>query len=173
MVIHNGLNRERFGAALKKWPRETARELLKISPAEQIVLIMGTVCERKGQIDLVEAIGQLSEQHAAAPRCFIESFPRVILEAMAAKLPIITTPVFGIAEQVKENESALFYSPGDVSSLTRAIDRLIENPALREKLAANTALAPASLFDFDSMVNAYAEVFREAWLTDATRAASG
>lgn len=223
MVIHNGLDRERFDAALKKWPREMARELLKISPEERVVLIMGTVCERKGQIDLVEAMGQLSEQHAALTRCFIvgkcaneyadrlkkvlkalpysrrsrieiveetsdpalyyaaadifvccsriESFPRVILEAMAAELPIVTTPVFGIAEQVKENESALFYSPGDVTSLAQAIDRLIENPTLRGKLAANTLKALESLIDFDSMVDAYAEVFREAWLVGATRSA--
>ena len=221
MAIHNGLDRRRFGAALKKWPRGMARELLKISPQEHAVLIVGTVCERKGQVDLVEAMGQLSEQHAALTRCFIvgkcaneyadrlkkilkalpysrrsrieiveetsdpalyyaaadifvccsriESFPRVILEALAGKLPIITTPVFGIVEQVKENESALFYSPGDVTSLAQAIDRMIENPTLREKLAANTHKALESLIDFDSMVDAYAEVFREAWLSGATR----
>ena len=225
MVIHNGLDQERFAAALRKWPRETARERLNIDSAEQAVLIVGTICERKGQIDLVEAVGQLSEQNAALTRCFIvgrgadeyadrlrkilkalpysrrsrielieetsdpalyysaadmfvccsriESFPRVILEAMAAKLPIITTPVFGIAEQVKENESALFYSPGDVPSLVRAISTLIENPILKETLAANTALALETLFDFDSMVEAYAEVFREAWFSGATRSASG
>ncbi len=224
MVIHNGLDRERFGAALKKWPREMARELLKISPVEQVVLIMGTVCERKGQIDLVEAIGRLSEEHAAGTRCFvvgkcaneyaarlkkilkalpysrrsrirlvdetsdpalyysaadmlvccsrIESFPRVILEAMAAKLPIITTPAFGIAEQVKDNDSALFYQPGDVAFLARSIERLVESNVLRQTLADNTALALNTLIDFDSMVDAYAEVFREAWLSGATRSAS-
>lgn len=224
-VIHNGLDRERFAAALSQWPRETARKRLNLASTEQAVLIVGTICERKGQIDLVEAMGRLSEQTAALTRCFIvgrgaddyaerlrkivralpysrrsrielveetsdpalyyaaadifvccsriESFPRVILEAMAANLPIVTTPVFGIAEQVKENESALFYSPGDVPALARAISTLIENPALKEALAANTALALASLFDFDSMVEAYAEIFREAWLSGATRSASG
>ena len=223
MVIHNGLDRERFDAALRKWPREMARELLKTSPTEQVVLIMGTVCERKGQIDLVEAIGQLKEAHAAAIRCFIvgkcaneyadrlkkvlralpyswrsrielveetsdpalyysaadifvccsriESFPRVILEAMAAKLPIITTPAFGIAEQVKDNDSALFYPPGDVTFLARSIERLVESSVLRQKLADNTAPALNTLIDFDSMVDAYAEVFREAWLTGTTRSA--
>lgn len=223
MVIHNGLDRERFDAALKKWPREMARELLKISPAEQVLLIMGTVCERKGQIDLVEAIGRLSEEHAAATRCFIvgkcaneyadqfkkvlralpysrrsrielveetsdpalyysaadifvccsrvESFPRVILEAMAAKLPIITTPAFGIAEQVKDNDSALFYPPGDVGFLARSIERLVESKVLRQALADNTALALNTLINFDSMVDAYAEIFREAWLTGASRSA--
>jgi O-antigen biosynthesis protein len=223
MVIHNGLNRERFAATLRKWPRERARERLNIASKEQAVLIVGTICERKGQIDLVEAIGRLSEKNAALTRCFIvgrgadeyaerlrkilkalpysrrskielveetsdpalyyaaadifvccsriESFPRVILEAMAAELPIITTPAFGIAEQVKDNESALVYPPGDVAFLARSIERLVESSVLRQTLANNTALALNTLIDFDSMVDAYAEVFREAWLSGATRSA--
>ena len=35
----------------------------------------------------------------------VESYPLVILEAMAAGLPIITTPVFGISEQVRPSAS--------------------------------------------------------------------
>jgi glycosyltransferase involved in cell wall biosynthesis len=222
MVIHNGLDREKFGAALRKWPKEKARAKLGISPAERAVVIIGTVCERKGQLDLVEAMGRLSEQHSTTTRCFIvgkcstdyaqrlkkilrtlpyshrsriemieetsdpalyyaaadifvccsrlESFPRVILEAMAARLPIVTTPVYGIAEQVKENESALFYAPGDVASLARAIDGLVEKPDLGQRLAANTVTALESLIDYDSMVDAYAQVFREAWMSGVTRA---
>jgi glycosyltransferase involved in cell wall biosynthesis len=67
----------------------------------------------------------------------------------------------------------LFYAPGDVTSLAQAIDRIIENPILRDRLAANTHRALESRLDFDSMVDAYAEIFREAWLSGATRSASG
>ena len=222
MVIHNGLNRARFNAALREWPREAARQQLGISESELLVLLLGTVCERKGQIDLVEAVRHLSDQNAAKAKFLIvgdrasdyserlgralqrvpysrrsrievipetadavrfyaaadifvctsrvESFPRVILEALAAGLPIITTPVFGIAEQVQQNASALFYEPGDAQALAGAIARMIEEPALRQKLAAGTTPALDALIDFDSMVNAYAEVFREAWLSGGTRA---
>ena len=222
MVIHNGLNRERFNAALREWPREAARQELGVAESELLVLLLGTVCERKGQIDLVEAVRYLSAENAAKTKFLIvgdrasdyseqlrralqrvpysrrsrievipeaedaarfyaaadifvctsrvESFPRVILEALAAGLPIITTPVFGIAEQVKQDASALFYEPGDVQALAEAITDLIEEPALRQKLAAGTTPALDALIDFDSMVNAYAEVFREAWLSGGTRA---
>jgi glycosyltransferase involved in cell wall biosynthesis len=47
----------------------------------------------------------------------IESFPRVVLEAMAYGLPVVSTRVFGIAEQVGENVNALLYDPGDASRL--------------------------------------------------------
>ncbi|MFC0470044.1 hypothetical protein ACFFHM_05770 [Halalkalibacter kiskunsagensis] len=33
---------------------------------------------------------------------------------MAFNLPIITTPIFGVKEQVVENQNALFYKPGNV-----------------------------------------------------------
>src|SRR5262249_1096885 len=68
----------------------------------------------------------------------IESYPRVVLEAMAAGLPVITTPVFGIREQVRENVNGLFYEPGDASALAAALSRLVENAALRAALADNS-----------------------------------
>ena len=222
VVIHNGLNRDRFAAALRRWPRDRARRRLRIAPAQLMVLLPGTICERKGQLDLIEAINLMSEDHASQIKCLIvgrrapdyfaqlrkayqavpyrrrsrikivaetpdparyyaaadifvscsriESFPRVILEAMAARLPIVTTPVFGIAEQVQDNVSALFYQPGDVRALAGAITRLLDDAALRQSLAANTAPALDALIDFDSMVDRYAEVFREAWLSGGTRA---
>jgi glycosyltransferase involved in cell wall biosynthesis len=221
MVIHNGLNRERFAAALRRWPRDRARRRLRIAPAQVMILLPGTICERKGQLDLIEAVNLMSEDHASQIKCLlvgrrapdyfaqlskayralpsrrrssikivaetsdparyyaaadifvccsrIESFPRVILEAMAARLPIVTTPVFGIAEQVQDNVSALFYQPGDARALAGAITRLLDDATLRQSLAANTAPALDALIDFDSMVDKYAEVFREAWLSGGTR----
>src|SRR4029077_11599239 len=47
----------------------------------------------------------------------VESFPRVVLEAMAYGLPIVSTRVFGIAEQVGENVNGLLYEPGDTQRL--------------------------------------------------------
>ena len=76
----------------------------------------------------------------------------------------------GIAEQVQDNVSALFYQPGDAGALAGALARLLDDTALRQSLAANTTPALAALIDFDSMVDAYAEVFREAWLSGGTQA---
>jgi len=64
------------------------------------------------------------------------------------------------------------YPPGDVAFLARSIERLIESKVLRQTLAENATLALNMLINFDSMVGAYAEVFREAWLSGGTRAAS-
>jgi glycosyltransferase involved in cell wall biosynthesis len=179
------------------------------------------VCERKGQIDLVEAVKRMGGRFTNRLRCFIvgdrpneyseklksalhslpiskqsrveivpetpdaalyysaadvfvctsrvESFPRVILEAMAAGLPIITTPVYGIREQVQENVNALFFQPGDADALADKMTRLIADPSLRQNLARNSRLVLDMLTDFEAMTKAYGKVFREAWLSGRSR----
>ncbi|HST23373.1 MAG TPA: glycosyltransferase, partial [Blastocatellia bacterium] len=49
VTVHNGLDRERFADALARRPRTEARSELGVSQDEIAVLIIGTVCERKGQ----------------------------------------------------------------------------------------------------------------------------
>jgi len=124
---------------------------------------------KRGAIKLAAETSESALYYAAADVLVctsrIESFPRVILEAMAAGLPIITTPVFGIVEQVRENVNALFYPAGDSAALSRQIYRLLSEPALRQKLADNSRGVLDTLTDFDGMISAYASIFREAWLS--------
>ena len=92
----------------------------------------------------------------------VESFPRVILEAMAFGLPIITTPVFGVLEQVMEGENALFYPPGESHLLARQIEQLVRNDELRLQMAQNSLRRISQITTFDEMVDAYSNIFREA-----------
>lgn len=50
-----------------------------------------------------------------------ESYPRVIIEALYFGLRIISSRVFGVAEQLSNNKSASIYEIGDIASLTMAI----------------------------------------------------
>ena len=54
ITIHNGLDRQRFNASLSKWPREEARKQLGLNGDTIMLLLLGTICPRKGQIDLVQ-----------------------------------------------------------------------------------------------------------------------
>ncbi len=69
------------------------------------------------------------------PTFHIEGFPTVILEAMHAGLPIITTPIRGAADHLRDGESALFVTPRDPAALASAIVRLLGDPALQERMA--------------------------------------
>jgi glycosyltransferase involved in cell wall biosynthesis len=75
-----------------------------------------------------------------------ESAPLVLLEAMAAGLPVVATRVGGNAELIVDGENGLLVEPGAPAPLRAAIIRLLDDPELRARLVAagrNTARAHA------------------------------
>jgi len=65
---------------------------------------------------------------------YTEGLPISILEAMSYSLPVITTPVGGIPEVVKDGENGLLFTPGDKDALYKAIDKLAINKGLQEDM---------------------------------------
>jgi len=63
-----------------------------------------------------------------------ESFGVVALEAQAMEIPVVASKVVGLPEVVLNNETGLLVPPKDVTSLTDAIIKLIENPDLRKRM---------------------------------------
>jgi len=57
--------------------------------------------------------------------------PTVILEAMSAARPVVSTRLAGIPELVVHEETGLLAPPGDVAALADALEQLIRDPALR------------------------------------------
>lgn len=66
----------------------------------------------------------------------MESLPLVLLEAMAAGLPIVASRVGGIPDLVTPSEGILF-APGDVPELASSLLFLLENDEIRAKLGQN------------------------------------
>ena len=65
-----------------------------------------------------------------------DGLPVAIVEAMSAGVPVVTTPVGGIPELVRDGETGLLVPPDDADALARALGRLLEDAALRDRLAA-------------------------------------
>lgn len=63
-----------------------------------------------------------------------ESFPRVPLEAMAMKVPVIATTVGGLPEAIDNGKTGILVPPADVNSLSAAIKYLIEHPEIRKQM---------------------------------------
>ena len=80
---------------------------------------------------------------------FEESFPMVVLLAMAFELPIVSTDVFGIPEIVSDGHEALLVPPGDPLSLANALILFINNPTSANSMAIRAYAKLIRLFDND------------------------
>ncbi len=63
-----------------------------------------------------------------------EGTPNVVLEAMAAGLPVVATRVGGIPDVVQEGVTGFLVDPGDVAGMARAILTLLRDPSLAERM---------------------------------------
>jgi glycosyltransferase involved in cell wall biosynthesis len=87
-----------------------------------------------------------------------EGFGLVLIEAMAAGIPVIASKAPGIVDVVTDNHTGLLYPTGDVAALAAAIVRLTSTPSLAATLA-NTALTHvAHHYDFDHVLQSYERV---------------
>lgn len=80
-----------------------------------------------------------------------EGLPRVVVEAMAAGLPVVSTDVGGIGEAVEDQVSGLLVPPGDAVALGNALVRVLADRALSARLRSE-ALRRVDEFDVGRMV---------------------
>lgn len=84
----------------------------------------------------------------------------VINEAMACGLPVIVTDRCGsIGDVVVEGENAFVYPAGDAAALARQLDRLVEEPALRARMARRSREIIAT-WDYETGVEGVLEALR-------------
>jgi glycosyltransferase involved in cell wall biosynthesis len=70
------------------------------------------------------------------PSIWPDPFPTVALEAMAAGAAVVASRIGGLPEAVVDGESGLLVTPKNPAELAGALDRLLADPALRERLGA-------------------------------------
>jgi glycosyltransferase involved in cell wall biosynthesis len=73
---------------------------------------------------------------ACQPSTYREGLPKSALEAMAAGKPLVATDIPGCREAVVDGQTGFLIPPRDPPALAAALHRLIEDPALRQKMAA-------------------------------------
>jgi glycosyltransferase involved in cell wall biosynthesis len=90
-----------------------------------------------------------------------ENFSLAVLEAMAARCPIVSTMCPGNDEVLVDGENALITPVGAVEAIAQGLRRLLGDPGLRLRLSAK-AHADAQAYSVQSMVDAYAACYDEA-----------
>jgi glycosyltransferase involved in cell wall biosynthesis len=88
-----------------------------------------------------------------------EGQPTVVLEAMAAGVPVVATACPGIEDTVVDGVTGLLAAPRDAVSLGRAFVRAAGDPALRGRLVAGGRAAVAS-HTVDAVVGAHLEAYQ-------------
>lgn len=88
-----------------------------------------------------------------------EGLPIALLEALAAEVPVVCTPVGAIPGLLQDGESALFVPVHRVDLLAAAIGRLIEDPALARELARRGLDAVRRDHSAATMYRAYRTVY--------------
>jgi len=83
-----------------------------------------------------------------------EGMPYVLLEAMANKLPIVTTKAGGIGEIIKDQQNGILIPIKNSKEMTLAIDDLIKNKVLRDKLG-KQAGEDIKKYNLQSMIDKY------------------
>jgi glycosyltransferase involved in cell wall biosynthesis len=90
---------------------------------------------------------------------YIEEFGRVILEAMASKVPVVASRIGEIKSMIKDGVSGILVEPGDYKELSAAIDRLCDDAALRQKMGEQGFLRLTQKYSLDIHTRNVVEVF--------------
>lgn len=91
----------------------------------------------------------------------VDGTPRTLMEAMACGTPSVSTRLAGIPDIIEHDESGLLVEPGDVPGLADAIQRIIEDPALADRLARGGREQIVRKFRVDDCVEPLVALFRE------------
>jgi len=88
-----------------------------------------------------------------------EGFGNSFIEAMAAKLPVIATPVGGIVDFINDKETGVFCSPNNPQSIVKAVNLILEDSLLRQQITQNAYLRVNERYGWDKVTGQMAEVF--------------
>jgi glycosyltransferase involved in cell wall biosynthesis len=88
-----------------------------------------------------------------------ETFPMVVLEAMACSKPVVASNVGGIPSMVKHGRNGFLVKPMDVGGLEVFISKLCADPNLRKKMGLLGRKSAEKEFTADKMVNETLKVY--------------
>ena len=91
-----------------------------------------------------------------------DGLPTSVLEAMALGVPVVTTPLNGLAEAVVDGETGLLVPGHDPAALADALELLLVDPALRERLATAARRRVEERFSLSRSVEQLRALFPEA-----------
>lgn len=127
------------------------KNYVKTKKLEEYIFVNGWV----GEKDKIRALYQSTLLILPS---FSEGIPNVILEAMATKTPIVTTPVGGIKDILRNENTAIFIKPGDPNDISEKILKCLNNDDLRNRIAENAYLEVKNKYDAKPIIEQFSAI---------------
>ena len=101
-----------------------------------------------------------------------EGSPLIVLEAMAAGIPVVASAVGGIPDQLRHGEEGILVPPDDPDAVGEALGALLLDPAYARRLGEAGRLRTENEFSHETLVRRIEIVYRAALDGDTVRGAA-
>jgi glycosyltransferase involved in cell wall biosynthesis len=145
-------------------PDDDAGPRLRARIAE---LGLGDRIRLEGQMSQAELYDEYRRASAFCLPCRIldngdrDGIPNVLAEAMAAGAPVVTTPISGIPEIVRDGVNGLLVKPDDPTAVADAVVRLREDDGFAARISAEAAATVRRELDGERLAGTLQTLFRE------------
>lgn len=113
----------------------------------------------KGRVSREDVLGYYMESDLMFFPSENENLPMVVLEAMACGLPVVTSNVGGISEEVVDGKTGFIIDSNDVEGFSEAIVTLLDNPKLLEDMGRAGRDRILNYFTWDKIAKEYVEQY--------------
>jgi glycosyltransferase involved in cell wall biosynthesis len=138
--------------------RDTLQAKIDILNPSARINLLGSLSQRavfeKLRAADIFALASVTDQQGAS-----DVFPTVIIEAMAAARPVVSTRLAGIPESVVNDQTGVLVSPGDTTALAQALDRLLRDAELRLRYGRAGRARVEQHFRIDQTIGPLLELF--------------
>ena len=90
-----------------------------------------------------------------------ENMPISVLEAMAARMPVIATRVGALPEVLDEGKAGILIEPGEQKALAKAIVQLLDDPQAASQMGKVAGARAQSLWDVKSIAQRVVDLYQE------------
>lgn len=95
------------------------------------------------------------------PSYYREGMPRVVLEASASGLPVITTDAPGCREAIVDGKTGILIPPKDSIALAKALTQLLNDPKKRNQMGKAGRELMKEQFDIRAITRQYLSIYRD------------
>lgn len=148
MIVGDGPDRARLEALVRRLDLPDQVHLMSYQPQEELRLLFG-----RAAVFTLPCIFPLDGN--------VDVIPLVLQEAMAMARPVVSTPISGIPELIKDGVNGLLVPEKDHEELANALERLLADPELAGRLGAAARETVARGFNVSRNAAELVEILRQ------------